>query len=170
MAILHPNTFYINNADGWSSNYKYDFWNYGNTDVSNNNNPVKKTIYSPSPTDYAEPKTAAFTGFTLSGGSATSGFNVSGSFSKGWYFYCQPNFTGTTIFFYGIGFRDVYSGRVNLSTTGSVAKVNTYGGYWTAGPGSNATLAHNLDFDSGGIDPQYEFFRAYGMSVRSVAE
>ena len=64
-------------------------------------NKVYKTIYSPSPTSYVEPRTAAFTGFTTNGGYTTSisDFNVNSSFNNGWNFYCQTNHQGGTIFF-----------------------------------------------------------------------
>ena len=126
VTILHPNNYYT--GDCWSSINKYDFWNYGNTDTSNNNNPVKKTIYSPSPTGYAEPKPAAFTGFASS-----SGFNVSGGFNKGWNFYCQPKFQGNTIFFPSLGLRWYGNGYLER-----IDKKEGY--YWSAGP-SDATTA-----------------------------
>ena len=159
-AIIHPNIYYV--GDSWSSTNKYDYWNYGNTVTTNNNNPVYKTIYSPSPTGFAEPKTAAFTGFTSSGGNQTSGFNVSGSFNKGWNFYCQPNATGSTVFFSALGYR-VYN-------TGAVADVSGSGNYWSAGPSSTSSYARYLRFLSGSVGPQYEYNRAYGFSVRSASE
>jgi hypothetical protein len=137
---------------------------------TNNNNPVKKTIYSPSPTSFSEPKTAAFTGFTSSGGNSTSGFNASGGLNKGMNFYCQPKATGGTAFFSALGFRDVHSSRVNSSTAGAVAFVSDNGSYWSAGPSDTPTYARFLGFNSAVVYPQNEDSRAYGFTVRSASE
>ncbi len=171
IAIQHPNTFYFVLDASWSSSNKYDFWNYGNTVTTNNNNKVYKTIYSPSPSNYVEPRTATFTGFSTTGSSASIGqFNVSGSFNKGWNFYCQPNFTGTTIFFQALGFRDVYSGRVNTSTAGSVTLVGSSGLYWSAGPSNTSIYARLLHTSSSNVDPQNQYNRAYANALRPVSE
>ena len=158
--ILHPNIYYI--GDSWSSVNSLEYWNKGNTVTTNNNNPVYKTLYSPSPTGFVEPKTAAFTGFTSSGGNQTSGFNVSGSFNKGWNFYCQPNATGGTVFFSSLGYR--------AYNTGAVAYVSGYGVYWSAGPSGTPTFARLLDILPGYVYPQDEYSRASGFSVRSASE
>ena len=172
VAILHPNIFYFVLDASWSADNKYDFWNKNYTDATVNNYEVKKTIYSPSPTGYAEPKTAAFIGFTTTRNNSgtASEFNVSGGFNKGWNFYCQPKFQGNTIFFSALGFRDVYSGRVNTSNAGAVAHVSGTGYYWSAGPSSTSTVARSLFFYSGNVSPQDEFIRAFGFTVRSASE
>ena len=172
VAILHPNIFYFVLDASWSADNKYDFWNKNYTDATVNNYEVKKTIYSPSPTGYAEPKTAAFIGFTTTRNNSgtASEFNVSGGFNKGWNFYCQPKFQGNTIFFSALGFRDVYSGRVNTSNPGAVADVSGSGNDWSAGPSSASTYARNLGFYSGGVRPQNEGYRAFGLAVRSASE
>src|SRR5574344_618954 len=146
VAILHPNIFYFVLDASWSADNKYDFWNKNYTDATVNNYEVKKTIYSPSPTGYAEPRTAAFTGFTTSRNNSgtASEFNVSGGYNKGWNFYCQPKFQGNTIFFSALGFRDVYSGRVNTSNAGAVARVSGDGNVWSAGPSSTSSYARLL--------------------------
>lgn len=160
-AIQHPNIIY---STSWSSNYSLDNWNNGNTVRTINNNPVKKTIYSPSPIGFSEPKTAAFTGFTTTGGTTTntSQFNVSGGFNKGWNFYCQPMFQGSTIFFSALGFRIV--------NTCAISAFGGVGFYWSAGPSSSTNYALHLYFDSGLMLPRYEYPRASGFSVRPVLE
>ena len=165
VAILHPNIFYYVIDASWSSSNSPEFWNYGNTDTSNNNNPVKKTIYSPSPTYFTEPKTAAFTGFILSGGNSSGGYNISGSFNKGWNFYCQPNATGGTAFFSALGYRE-YSGSVG----GAVTLVNVSGYYWSAGPSGTPTYARSLGFRLGYVNPRGENDFADGFTVRSISE
>ena len=170
MAIQHPNIFYFVLDASWSSNNSPEFWNYGNTDVTVNNHEVNKTIYSPSPTGYTEPKTAAFIDFTTTRNNSltASEFNVSGEFNKGWNFYCQPKFQGNTVFFSTLGFRDVHSGRVNTSNAGAVASGS--GDYWSAGPSGASSYARLLGFHSGYVGPQYMDYRAYGFSVRPVSE
>ena len=75
-----------------------------------NNDAILKTIYSPSPSGYVEPKTAAFTGFTSSGGDATSynQYNVNGNFDKGWNFYTSGWKTGGTLLFPAVGYRETW--------------------------------------------------------------
>ncbi len=156
VAIMHPNIMYVNNS--WSSNNSLEFWNKGNGVSTYNNNQVYKTIYSPSPTGFVEPKSAIFTGFTYSGANSASvsGFNVSGSFNKGWNFYSQPNSNGTPILFCAFGWRHCDTGKVDL--------VNNRGNYWSSGP------ARDLYFDSGNVWPQYGDYRAYGFTSWSVLE
>lgn len=158
--ILHPYKYNLS-----SGNTSLELWNKGNTATSANNNTTFKTIYSPSPANYAEPKSASFTGFTISGGNTSSGgFNVSGSFNRGWNFYCQPNYTGNTIFFYTLGNR--YYG------SGGLASVNDLGLYRTIGPASSTTTMY-LSFNYSTVWPinnAYEGHRAYGMSLRLVLE
>ena len=134
VAILHPNIFYFVLDASWSADNKYDFWNKNYTDATVNNYEVKKTIYSPSPTGYAEPKTAAFIGFTTTRNNSgtASEFNVSGGFNKGWNFYCQLNFSGATIFFHALGYR-----ATDADKTAYILGVNTCCCYWTAFSASN---------------------------------
>ena len=162
IAIQHPNTFYI--GDSWSSTNSLEYWNKGNTLTTANNSPVKKTIYSPSPNGYLEPCTAAFTGFTTTGGNTTnsSQFNVYGPFNIGWNFYCQPNFTGGTVFFSALGYI-VYN-------TGTINAVSISCNYWTAGPSSNTTYARLLGFHSGLVTPLAELPRAFGFISRPISE
>ena len=88
-----------------SGNESLELWNKGNTATALNNNSINKTIYSPSLQNYSEPKSAAYTGFTIS--------NVSGSYNKGWNFYCQINNIGPTIFMAALGYRLYNSGGDN---------------------------------------------------------
>ncbi len=172
VAILHPNIFYFVLDASWSSYNSPEFWNKGNTLGTTNNNPVNKTVYSPSPTNFSEPKTAAFTGFTSNGvnTSNSSEYNVSGGFSKGWNFFCQPKATGGTAFFSALGMRDVYSGDVNTSTGGAIVGVSGGGLYWFAGPSGSSNYARYLSFNPNLIYPQVEYYRACGFTVRPVSK
>ena len=166
-AIKAPFTFYYVRENDWSESHNWDYWNKNFTSaVGVNNDATLKTIYSPSPSGYVEPKTAAFTGFTSNGDNTnnSSQFNVSGSFNKGWNFYANGWKTGSTIFFDGLGYRDTYNGA-----TGAVVGVGEEGHFWSAGA-SSTSLGRLLFFYSGYVLPQNVDFRSYGFSVRSVKE
>ena len=61
-AIQNPFTFYYVSNGDWSSSHSYQFWNKNFTAAASvNNTETLKTIYSPSPSGYVEPKTAAYT-------------------------------------------------------------------------------------------------------------
>lgn len=156
-SIADPGTFNTNS----STNY-YNLWNSNNNLTTVNNNGVVKTIYDPSPRGYAMPPTHAFTGFTTTGGNTSSKnqFNVVGNFDKGWYFktgYSAPN---DKIYFPDSGRRDHNDASLNY--------VDSYGYYWTAGPGIT-NFGCFLGFSSGGVNPQggsRSGRRSYGFSVR----
>jgi hypothetical protein len=166
-AIQAPFTFYYVRDDDWNDSHSYQFWNKNFTsDPGITNAATAKTIYSPSPSGFVEPKTAAFTGFTSTGGNTTnsSQFNVSGSFTKGWNFYTNGWKTGNTIFFDALGYRDTYNGA-----TGAVVLVGGEGHFWASGA-SSASNGRFLGFCSGYVNPQFAHIRSYGFSVRSVKE
>jgi len=166
-AILAPFTLYYVSNNDWSSTHNYDYWNKNfTTAVDANNYTTLKTIYSPSPSGYVEPKTAAFTGFTSTGGNTenSSQFNVSGSFNKGFYFYVNGWKIGSTIFFDCLGYRNTYNGA-----TGAVVYVGGEGHFWASGA-SSASYGRDLTFYSGTVLPQFTDGRSYGFSVRPVKE
>lgn len=167
ITIQHPNIFYFIINGSWSSSNSLEFWNFGNTATNNNNNYVYKTIYSPSPSGYVEPRTAAFTGFTLSGTNSSTG-NVNSAFNKGWKFYCQPNYQGATIFLQALGFRDIYNGRVNTTNAGSIMEANTSGIYWSAGVSGIDTI--DLYFTPSLVWPQHDGWRGFGCTLLPVLE
>ncbi len=170
VAILHPNIFYFVLNASWSSVNSLEYWNKGNTATTVNNNVIYKTIYSPSPSGYVEPRSKAFTGFSTTGGNTTtsSQFNVSGAYNKGWNFFCQPKATGSTVFFSALGLRAI-DGRANVSS-GGIDIVGGYGFYWSGGPSGSPTFARVLYSGSGVVGPQYELYRAFGFAVRPVSE
>ena len=170
-AIKAPFTFYYVQDNDWSESHNFQFWNKNfstDSDPGITNTTTAKTIYDPSVSGFALPRTAAFTNFTSSGNNTSNGgeFNVSGSFNKGWNFYVNGWRTGSTVFFHALGFRDTYSGR---SATGAVASVGEIGRYWSAGAYS-ASNGRLLTFYSGSVNPQYWIDRSYGDAVRSVSE
>ena len=152
----------------WSSTHNWDYWNINFTSAASvNNNGIIKTIYDPSPTDFALPKTAAFTGFTTTGDNTTNPaqYNVSNSFNKGWNIYTDEN-KNNTISFISFGIRDVFSGRIG---NGDVVLVGEEGDYWTAGA-SSTLEGRRLYFYSGCMQPQQTGGRSFGFSIRSVTE
>ena len=173
-AIQHPNIFYFVIDGSWSLVDDLEYWNKGNITTTANSNTVYKTIYSPSPTGYIEPKSIAFTGFTTTGeNTVNSGqYNVSGAFNKGWNFYSLPNFQGSTIFFSTLGLRDVTSSRVSTVTAGMPTSIYIDGSYWTANPSSLHSKARVFSGqgNNNGVYPLGENYRGYGMSLRSVLE
>ena len=165
-AIQNPFTFYYVQNDDWSNTHSYQFWNKNfTTAVGVNNEETVKTIYSPSPSRYVEPKTAAFTRFTFTGENTaySSQFNVSGIWDRGCNFYTNGWKTGNTIFIDGLGYRDTYGG------TGAVVRVGEEGVFWSAGASSTSN-GRSLYFGSGSVNPQNTGNRSYGCSVRSVKE
>ena len=171
-AIQAPFTFYYVRDNDWNDSHNFQFWNK-NFSTDNppgiTNTSTAKTIYDPSVSGFTLPKTAAFTGFTSTGGNTTnsSQFNVSGSFTKGWKFYVNDWRTGSTVFFDALGFRDSYSGR--SSGTGTVMYVSESSGCWLSGAYS-ASGGRCLDFGSSHVSPQGWDFRSYGYTVRPVKE
>ncbi len=153
---------------GWCSDAHVELWNKGNSIMSINNNYVYKTIYDPSPSYFSLPKSAAFTAFTTTGynSSSQNEFNVSGSFNNGWNFYCNPKFTGETIFFPTLGCRDGYAGR----TTGALGSIVWYlnATYQTSSL-QDYTRPTFLSFDSNGIYPlSTNMQTSYAFNIFSV--
>ena len=113
------------------------------------------------------PKTAAFTGFTRTGGnsSTTSDFNVSGSFNKGFNFYTNGWNTGSTFFIEALGYRDSY-------LTGSKASIYYYGTagrMWTVGA-YNDVAGACLGFDTDTMHVQGGYIRSFGFPCFMVKE
>ena len=168
-AIKNPFSFYYINDNGWTTNHKWDFWNINFTNAASvNNTATIKTIYDPSITGFTLPKTAAFTGFTSTGGDTnnSSQYNVNGSYSKGWNFLTGVN--NSTIFFESLGIRNVYTGRPK--SDGYIISVTERGFYWTSGSYS-INFARYLDFANDHITIIQAFDNcSAACSVRSVKE
>ena len=164
VAIQNPFTFYTVSNGDWSTTHNWDYWNINfQSATSINNTPTKKTIYDPSVSGFCLPRTAAFTGISLTGSNTTDGgqFNVSGGFNKGWNFFTGVN--SSTIFFDAFGYREIYN------ATGYVVRVGEEGDFWESGAYS---VSNGLFFFfySSGLYPQWSNCRSYGLSVRSALE
>lgn len=146
---------YGNNSNyNWfgSSGSYYNLWDQACTSTGCSDNIVVKTVYDPCPPGFKMPNGNTFTGFSSS--------NVVGSFSNGYYF--KKNSSDTSgVFFPASGYR-YYS-------SGSLSDVGSYGCVWSAAAYSQY-YAYYLSFLSGYVSPQNYGNRAFGLSVRPVAE
>lgn len=65
---------------------------------------------------------------------------------------------------------NIFLPAAGLTSGSSTVKANKEeGNYWTRRP-YNPLLARYLCFDTGGVDPMYDYFRYYGFSVRPCKE
>ena len=171
-AIKAPFTFYYVRNNDWNDSHNFQFWNKNfstDSDPGITNTATLKTVYDPSVSGFALPRTAAFTNFTSSGDNTSNGgeFNVSGNINKGWNFYTNGWRIGNTVFFHALGIRDTNSGRP--TGTGAVANAGEDGRYWSAGANS-ASGGRVMNFSSGYVSPQSWDIRSYGLTVRPVSE
>lgn len=144
--ILYPYMYNLSQGDP-----SLELWNKNNVVTTLNNNKVYKTIYSPSPSNFVEPKSAAFTGFTHS--------NTSGSYNNGWNFFCKADGTGGTIFFPGLGYVD----------SNTIVYMFSYIGYWTAGA-SSYNSGYFMRFYPDGFPTNMSYYRSTGLSIRPSSE
>ena len=168
--ILYPEKIINSSNANWDTGTtRNDNWNAINVDTQGfNYNEVVKTVYDPSPVGFKMPPPYAFTGFTDSGSSLASSSNTCidktnvyiNGFNEGYNFYTNSSKT-TTTYWRACGYR-AYNG-------GSLNNVGAGGGYWSAGPYSNAGGCYLL-FTLSYVDPQNSNSRALGFSVRPVSE
>ncbi len=158
--IIKPDKFSVNEH---MDKTFYNLWSTDNNNYVPSDNPVKKTIYDPSPAGYKLPPGNAFTGFSLTGENTENPgyFNISGAWNGGWDFYCGLNHSGNTIFLPAMGWR-----RYTLADPYNMGR---HGFYWLAEPGS-LTEGQFLRFGSDNVYPKLKYFRSYGFSVRPCKE
>ena len=161
------------NAEAWFAKYYtfYNLWSMNQKDKVSmnqaNSQTVVKTIYDPSPIGFSVPANDAFTGFTengLNGGRMNvDGTDNAQTFNNNFGHNFWTNSSKTeTIFFPAAGFREARNGS-------TLSYYSKFGDYWTATPNDN----HNgnvMGFDVNSVHPLYRNIRAYGFSVRPVAE
>ncbi|ADV43735.1 fimbrillin family protein [Bacteroides helcogenes] len=154
--ILHPNVM----QNQWQGdNRYYNLWSADNTTISPNDNLVKKTIYDPCPVGFKLPASNAFTGFTITGVSVSTGSQINGAWNnskKGWNFYTDSS-KGQTIFFPASGWRN-YSG-------GGMSGWGGYGCCWSALP-VYPVYGQHLYFNWSNVNPLSDYNRPYGFGVR----
>jgi len=159
-AIQNPFTIYYMKDKDWSDTHSYQFWSKSFTDDPGVTNATTlKTIYSPSPSGFAEPKTAAFTSFTSTGNNSSNQnqFNIKGGFNKGWNFYTNGWKTGDVFFIPCIGYRSHDNGKV-LDT-------NASSDFWTNGAKTTSygrSLGINLLYN---LFPQSYESRTYALPI-----
>ena len=171
-AIQHPEKMF-REAGGigtyswdWCNATYYNFWSMGNTVNSYNDNAVVKTIYDPCPAGFKMPASNAFTGFTTTGSNTTtpSQYNINGGWDKGYNFNNKLSSPDATVYFPASGLR--------RSTDGSLIGVGPSGDFscfWSAVP-NDKYHGCCLALYSWEVDPQTTNSRAFGNSVRPVAE
>ena len=124
--ILNPDLVYANNPiTDWNKNFSFlNMWSARNTSKTLNDDKVVKTIYDPSPVGFVVPASNAYTGFTTSGGKATSvgNFNVTGNWNDGWNFKAEQ---GQSIYFSQTGW---------LGSNDGAFYSRPIGYYWVAVP------------------------------------
>lgn len=182
--IANPFTFIIN---GYADCLFLNLWSAQNGALYGDDNaPVVKTIYDPSPVGFCMPTRSAFSGFTSTGytyiGIAGYGTIFNSPYTsaddywrdKGWRFYCRPmpgegkfDVSGGTIYFPYMGLRAPYSDSFIQEKDGP---------YWSALP-NGSSLGHVLMGKYDRVNnyiqqppTMSEMGRAFGCSVRPVRE
>ena len=169
-SIKMPEKFFLQYDEvgyNWNNlDYFYNFWNAADTAATLDDNQATaiKTIYDPCPAGWMLPAGRAFTGFTTSGSSVSSGAptgcEVVGSFSNGWKFKRNADDAAGN-YFPASGYRGRTSGALDI--------VGSIGYYWSFASNSRAN-ARYLNFHASAVTPTYTSYRANGFSVRPSRE
>ena len=166
-SIQHPENFYTDGSS-WSRNppagYSWlNLWSAKNHEVGDiaYDNPVIKTVYDPCPAGFKMPAAGAFSAFS-SDGTYTGQLNTTGTWTNGWNFNNKSSSPNASIYFPAAGRRQ--------STDGSLSYVGSYGWYWTAIPKDERYDSYFLLFEQPAVNPKASTTRAYGLSVRPVAD
>ena len=182
--LQNPQNYYTTgyNADGslnagtnFAKYYTlYNLWSMNNTSAyaenQANSQTVVKTIYDPCPVGFSVPANDAFTGFTTTGvlSNNINQINADATIEAETYknnfghnFWTNSSKT-ETIFFPAAGYREARNGS-------TLTKYGVAGEYWTATPNDNNN-GNVLGFEHNVVHPLYRNIRAFGFSVRPVAE
>ena len=177
--IKNPHCF--NNRSDMDAKY-YNLWNAEYSTTTNDNGPIVKTIYDPSPAGYCLPPSNIFTGFAYDGYEAyrveyyglrfNSPYLSPAEFNekKGFVLYCNPmpgeglfDPNGGTIFFQGVGYREYLSGGLNGSWQS--------GSYHTGAPyGSSTSFVWGMTFAEHVISVRLTGSRGNARPVRPIRE
>ena len=182
--LQNPQNYYTTgyNADGslnagtnFAKYYTfYNLWSMNNTSAyaenQANSQTVVKTIYDPCPVGFSVPANDVFTGFTTTGvlSNNINQINADATIEAETYknnfghnFWTNSSKT-ETIFFPAAGYREAINGS-------TLTKYGVAGEYWTATPNDNNN-GNVLGFEHNVVHPLYRNIRAFGFSVRPVAE
>ena len=107
------------------------------------------------------PEAKVFSAFT-STGTYTGHLNTTGTWTNGWNFNNKSSSPTTSIYFPAAGWRN--------SSDGSLSNVGSYGFYWMAMPKDERYDSYCLYFEPLSANPMSSDPRAYGLSVRPVAD
>ena len=142
-----------------------NLWSANNNVYTNNDNPVVKTIYDPSPVGFKIPPSNAFTGFTTTGKDTEKISEINGTLNSslnGWDFYTDSS-KSKTIFFPISGFRDYEDG-------GRVEFIGVRGYCWLSVPFNRRGFVHILRYYPSLVYPVNSTHRSCGFGVRSSQE
>jgi len=149
-AVENPKVFY------WLDNTDYDWCIDADHEDRWGYTYQHKTIYDPCPEGWRVPMREAFTGFDT---------KVSNTYTFVWDTTNYGRYLAT------LGWWPAAGIRWGDSDAGQLNGVGSSGYYWSATPHLGDPYdAYQLYFNSGGVYPQSNDYRAYGPSVRCVAE
>lgn len=151
-AIQNPGQF-IKYSGNWSTAEGYDYWCVGNTSTGTSSaNPVKKSIYDPSPVGYCVPPSAAHA--ALSMGQSGLKYDNTNGFSN------SANGDYWQLF-----------GYIDMSS-GSMDRAGNFGDFWSASPNisNKAYYLRCSYYDGGVVFPRNNYYRSTGYAVRPVSE
>ena len=160
--ILKPNVI---NGQYYGDDTYVNLWSANNNVYTNNDNPVVKTIYDPSPVGFKIPPSNAFTGFTTTGKDTEKISEINGTLNSslnGWDFYTDSS-KSKTIFFPISGFRDYEDG-------GRGEFIGGRGYCWLSVPFNRRGFVHILRYYPSLVYPVNSTHRSCGFGVRSSQE
>ena len=160
--ILKPNVI---NGQYYGDDTYVNLWSANNNVYTNNDNPVVKTIYDPSPVGFKIPPSNAFTGFTTTGKDTEKISEINGTLNSSlneWDFYTDSS-KSKTIFFPISGFRDYEDG-------GRVEFIGVRGYCWLSVPFNRRGFVHILRYFPSLVYPVNSTHRSCGFGVRSSQE
>ena len=140
---------------GWSGTAATnDSWNV------TENTPVKVTANDPCPTGYRVPTRNEWTAVNTNNTSSRTGTFNNSATNYGVALHYGPDTITKLLTLPAAGYR--------LNTNGALFYHGYYGYYWSST--ENSSNAYNLVFDSSNVYPANTNTRAYGFSVRCIAE
>ena len=156
--IKNPTTHYYNTSTcGPCDTQYYNMWDAQQTGTNNIATATKKTVYDPCPAGFCVP-TGNLYYFMGKNGSSNRSMSTWDDTNKGatW----NTGITGTALFFPASGDR--------ISSSGTLGNVGSHGYCWSASP--NSDIKGRYMYFNSNYWYWYNYYRAYGFSVRAVAE